>query len=98
MQFANVARSAFLKTDAHGDPLPDRREGMIFLRRAKIPGHLEDHIMARTGGSRNFSDLMDAIRILARRAEQSAPTSDTHLDLEEGGTDDGEEGSHGNCE
>ena len=40
---------------------------MIFLRQAKIPGHLEDHIMAKTNGSRNFSDLLDAIQILARR-------------------------------
>ena len=42
---------------------------MIFLRqaKAKIPGHLEDHIMAKTNGSRNFSDLFDAIQILARR-------------------------------
>ena len=40
---------------------------MIFIRRAKIPGHLEDHIMAKTNGSRNFSDLFDAIQILARR-------------------------------
>ena len=40
---------------------------MIFLRQAKIAGHLEDHIMAKTNGSRNFSDLLDAIQILARR-------------------------------
>ena len=40
---------------------------MIFLRQAKIPGHLEDHIMAKTNGSRNFSGLLDAIQILARR-------------------------------
>ena len=40
---------------------------MIFLRQAKIPGHLENHIMAKTNGSRNFSDLLDAIQILARR-------------------------------
>ena len=40
---------------------------MIFLRQAKIPGHLEDHIMAKTNGSRNFSDLSDAIQILAQR-------------------------------
>ena len=81
LHFANQARSAFLKADAHGDPLPDRRKGMIFLRRAKIPGHLEDHIMARTGGSRNFSELLDAIRVLARR-----PTTEkagTYLDLDE---------------
>ena len=39
---------------------------MIFLRQAKIPGHLEDHIMAKTNGSRNFSDLLEAIQVLAR--------------------------------
>ena len=67
LQFANVARAAYLKHDAYGYPLPDRTKGMIFLRQAKIPGHLEDHIMAKTNGSRNFSDLLDAIQILARR-------------------------------
>ena len=67
LQFANVARAAYLKRDAYGYPLPDRTKGMIFLRQAKIPGHLEDHIMAKTNGSRNFSDLLDAIQILARR-------------------------------
>ena len=67
LQFANVARAAYLKHDACGYPLPDRTKGMIFLRQAKIPGHLEDHIMAKTNGSRNFSDLLDAIQILARR-------------------------------
>ena len=40
---------------------------MIFLRQAKIPGHLEDHIMAKINGSRNFSDLLEAIQVLARR-------------------------------
>ena len=54
--------------------------------------------MARTGGSRNFSDLMDAIRVLARRAEQSASTSGTYLDLDEGETDGGEEVSDGDRE
>ena len=67
LQFANVARAAYLKHDAYGYPLPDRTKGMIFLRQAKIPGHLEDHIMAKTNGSRNFSDVLDAIQILARR-------------------------------
>ena len=67
LQFANMARAAFLKHGAYGCPLPDRTKGMIFLRQAKIPGHLEDHIMAKTNGSRNFSDLLDAIQILARR-------------------------------
>ena len=57
LQFANVARAAYLKHDAYGHPLPDRTKGMIFLRQAKIPGHLEDHIMAKTNGSWNFSDL-----------------------------------------
>ena len=54
LQFANVARAAYLKHDACGYPLPDRTKGMIFLRQAKIPGHLEDHIMAKTYDSRNF--------------------------------------------
>ena len=67
LQFSNVVRGAYLKHDAHGYPLPGRTKGMIFLRQAKIPGHLEDHIMAKTNGSRNFSDLLDAIQILARR-------------------------------
>ena len=67
LHFSNVARAAYLKHDAYGYPLPDRTKGMIFLRQAKIPGHLEDHIMAKTNGSRNFSDLLDAIQILARR-------------------------------
>ena len=56
LQFANVARAAYLKHDAYGYPLPDRTKGMIFLRQAMIPGHLEDHVMAKTNGSRNFSD------------------------------------------
>ena len=47
---------------------------MIFLRQAKILGHLEDHIMAKTNGSRNFSDLLDAIQILTWR-----PTSQVSL-------------------
>ena len=67
LQFANVVRAAYLKHDAYGYPLPDRTKGMISLRQAKIPGHLEDHIMTKTNGSRNFSDLLDAIQILARR-------------------------------
>ena len=67
LQFANVARAAYLKHDAYGYPLPDRTKGMIFQRQAKIPGHLEEHIVAKTNGSRNFSDLLDAIQILARR-------------------------------
>ena len=40
---------------------------MIFLRQAKIPRHVEDHIMAKTNGSRNFSDFFEAIQVLARR-------------------------------
>ena len=40
---------------------------MIFLRQPKILEHLEDHISAKTNGSRNFSDLLDAIQILPRR-------------------------------
>ena len=75
LQFANVARAAYLKHDAYGYPLPDRTKGMIFLRQAKIPGHLEDHIMAKTNGSRNFSDLLDAIQILARRPMSQVSSS-----------------------
>ena len=75
LQFANVARAAYLKHDAYGYPLPDRTKGMIFLRQAKIPGHLEDHIMAKTNGSRNFSDLLDAIQILARRPTSQISSS-----------------------
>ena len=67
LQFANVARAAFRKHDANGYPLPDRTKGMIFPRQAKTPEHLEVHIMAKINGSRNFSDLLDAIQILARR-------------------------------
>ena len=48
---------------------------MFFLRQAKIPGHLEDHIMAKTNGSRNFSDLLDAIQILARRPMSQVSSS-----------------------
>ena len=54
LQFANIARSVFLKADTHGDPLPDRRKGMIFLKKAKMPGHIYDHIMAKTSGSKDF--------------------------------------------
>ena len=50
---------------------------MIFLRQAKIPGHLEDHIMVKTNGSRNFSDLLEAIQILARRPMSQIPSSFT---------------------
>ena len=53
LQFANVARAPFLKLDANGYLLPDPTRGIIFLRQAKI-GILEDHIMAKTNGSRNF--------------------------------------------
>ena len=67
LQFANLARAAYLKHDSYGHPLPDRTKGMIFLRQAKIPGHLEDHIMAKTNGSWNFSDFLEAIQVLARR-------------------------------
>ena len=41
----------------------------------KISGHLEDHIMAKTNGSRNFSDLLDAIQILARRPMSQVSSS-----------------------
>ena len=36
LQFANVARAAYLKHDAYGYPLPDRTKGMIFQRQAKM--------------------------------------------------------------
>ena len=75
LQFANVARAAYLKHDSHGHPLPDRTMGMIFLRPAKIPGHLEDHIVAKTNGSRNFSDLLEAIQVLARRPMSQTSSS-----------------------
>eukprot|EP00959_Pyramimonas_sp_CCMP1952_P162231 3392036-Pyramimonas_sp.AAC.1 len=61
---------------------------MIFLRRAKIPGHLEDHIMSKTGGSRRFTDLLDAIRVLSRRP--TASQAGTFLDVDEQ-CDSGEE-------
>ena len=48
---------------------------MIFLRQAKISGHLEDHISAKTDGSRNFSDLLDAIQILAPRPMSQVSSS-----------------------
>ena len=65
LQLANEARATHLRHDSYGHPLLDRTNGMIFLRQAKIPGHLEDHIMAKTNGSRNFSDLLEAIQVLA---------------------------------
>ena len=67
LQFANVARASFLKADRHGHPLSDRHKGMIFLRKAKIAGPLEEHILSRTNGSRNFTDVHAALRVLARR-------------------------------
>ena len=75
LQFANVARAAHLKHDTNGHPLPDRTKGMIFLRQAKIPGHLEDHFMAKTNGSRNFSDLLEDIQVLARRPMSQTSSS-----------------------
>ena len=75
LQFANVARAAYLKHDSYGHPLPDRTKGMIFLRQAKIPGHLEDHIMAKTNGSRNCSDLLEAIQVLAQRPMSQTSSS-----------------------
>ena len=64
-----------MKHDGHGYPLPDRTKGMIFLKQAKIAGNLEDHIMAKTNGSRNFSDLPHAIQILARRPMSQVSSS-----------------------
>ena len=59
LQFANVARAAYLKHDAYGYPLLDRTKGMIFLWQAKIPGHLEDHIMDKT---KRFEELLRSPR------------------------------------
>ena len=70
-----MTRAEYLKHDSYGHPLPDRTKGMIFLRQAKIPGHLEDHIMAKTNGSRNFSDLLEAIQVLARRPMSQTSSS-----------------------
>ena len=75
LQFADVARAAYLKHDACGYPVLDRTKGMIFLRQAKTPGQLEDHIMAKTNGSRNFSGLLDAIQILSRRSMSQVSSS-----------------------
>ena len=74
LQFANVASTAYLKHDAYGYPLPDRTKGLIFLRQAKTPGHLEDHIIAKTS-SRNFSELHEAIQVLARRPMNQVSSS-----------------------
>ena len=75
LQFANVARAAYLKHDSYGHPLPDRTKSMIFLRQTKIPEHLEDHIMAKTNDSRNFSDLLEAIQVHARRPMSQTSSS-----------------------
>ena len=63
LKLVNVARASYLKHDANGHPVPDRTKVMIFSRQARIPGHLENHIMAKTNGSRNFSDLLEAIQM-----------------------------------
>ena len=76
LKFANVARAAYLKHDIYGHPLPDRAKG-----------HLENHIMAKTNGSRNFSDLLEAIQILARRPMNQVSSSYPSFD------DDGAEGA-----
>ena len=85
LQFANVARASYLKHDSYGHPLPDRTKGMIFLRQAKIPGHLEDHIMAKTNGSRNFSDPLEAFQVLAQRP--MSQTSSSYPSFNDGWTD-----------
>ena len=82
LQFASVARAAYLKHDVYGYPLLGRR----VCRQAKIAGHLEDHIMAKTNGSRNISDLLDAIQILARRPMSQVSSSFPSYDDE---SDDG---------
>ena len=77
-----MARAAYLEHDASGYPLPDQTKGVIFLREAKIPGHLEDHIVAKTNGSRNFSDLLDALQILAWRPMNQVSSSFPSYDEE----------------
>ena len=59
LKFVNVARASYLKHDAYGHPLPDRTKVMIF------PGHLENHIMAKTNSSRNFSDILEASQMFS---------------------------------
>ena len=63
LKLVKVDRASYLKHDSYGHPLPDRTKVMIFFRQARIPGHLENHIMALTNGSRNFSDLLEAIQM-----------------------------------
>ena len=75
LQFAILARAAYLKHDSYGNPLPDRTKRMIFLRHAKFPGHLQDHDMVKTNGSRNFSDLLEAIQVLVGRPMNQASSS-----------------------
>ena len=67
LQFANVARAAFLKLDANGYPLPDRTRGMIFLRQAKIPRTPGRPHHGQDQRFEELSHLLDAIQILARR-------------------------------
>ena len=73
----NVARASYLKHDAYGYPLPDRTKGMIFLRQAKIS-------RGTWKTTSNFSDLLDAIQILARRpmgqVSSSFPSYDDEWD------------------
>ena len=87
-----MARAAYLEHDASGYPLPDQTKGVIFLGEAKTPGHLEDHIVAKTNGSRNFSDLLDALQILAWRpmsqVSSSLPSYDEKWDDGTNATED----------
>ena len=70
-----MARAAYLKHDSYGHFVPGRTKGMIRLKQAKIPGHVEDHIMAKTNGSMNFSDLLEASQVLARRPVSQTSSS-----------------------
>lgn len=60
-------QAAFAQADKHGDSMPDDKKGMLFCKKAKMPGHIEDFIMMATQGSRKFSAMFPVIRQLARR-------------------------------
>ena len=54
---------------------PTGRRAWSSSGKPRSPEHLEDHIMAKTNSSRNFSDLVDAIQILARRPMSQVSSS-----------------------
>lgn len=47
--------------------MPDLRKGVIFLK-AKIPGNLQDHLVAISQGTRTMDALQPAVRQPARRS------------------------------